>query len=359
MATTKQTNLEMITKLEAEINKVYFINQYTLVHILEGTGSIEVDFKNYLDWQDKAIYLSKGQYIKFLSDDFVVRLIEFPDEVMFNSREVRVLFKHIISLGYIDFKECSDCQRYLSKTVFNQDMKSIIDVSTQQGYWQNPFQANKDEYQVIFDVKDVVDEHFTNNLSNQELVSLIDNQRYNAQILIKDKIGLSIKSLVANKRLLESKKEIAFSDKSIKEVAYNFGFNDPAYFNRVFKAEVGQNPLEFRDNFGFDKRDVFIEDIIGLIKTHHANEHQLEFYAQKMNLSVKALSKKVSEKMQTSLGKLIRHELIHSSKALLAQQENIQDISEYLGFEEPNHFSSFFKHHTGKTPSEFKIQKVQ
>ncbi|MCF7560703.1 helix-turn-helix domain-containing protein [Sabulilitoribacter multivorans] len=349
----------MVKKLIAEINKVYFINKYTLVHILSGTGSIEVDFLNYTDWEDKAIYLSKGQYIKFLSDDFTVRLIEFPDEILFKSKDVRVLFKHLIALGYINFKECTECQKYLTSTVFNTENHSIIDISAKQWYWQNPFQANKEEYQLIFDAKDVIDQEFKNNLTSKDLADLINTNGYNIQHLIKDKIGISLKKMVDNRKVLESKKEIAFTDKSIKEVAYNLGYNDPAYFNRVFTNQVGQTPNKFRTDFDFESRNRFVSDLIELIKLHHKEEHQLEFYAQKMNVSVKTLSKKVKDKMHTSIGKLIRHEIITTSKTLLLEDISIQDVSLITGFEEVSHFSNFFTHQTGISPSQFKIQKVQ
>lgn len=349
----------MVKKLEAEINKVYFINNYTLVHILAGTGSIEVDFKNYTNWEDKAIYLSKGQYIKFLSDDFVVRLIEFPDEILFKSKDVRVLFKHLIALGYIDFKECSECQTYLSNTIFNPENHSIIDISTKQWYWQNPFHANKEEYQIIFDVKDIIDQEYTNNLSSTDLVNLIGESGFNVQNLIKDKIGISLKKMVDNKKMLESKKEIAFTEKSVKEIAYELGYNDPAYFNRVFTNQVGRSPNKFRVDFDYENRNPFVQDIIELIQLHHKEQHQLEFYAYKMNLSVKALSKKVKDSMHTSLGKLIRHELVRTSKSLLKEDCAVRDIAFQLGFEEVSHFSNFFSHQTGKSPSQYKLQKVQ
>ena len=349
----------MVKKLDAEINKVYFINKYTLVHILSGTGSIEVDFQNYTDWEDKAIYLSKGQYIKFLSDDFTVRFIEFPDEILFKSKEVRVLFKHLISLGYINFKECSDCHNYLTKTIFNAENYSIIDISAKQWYWQNPFQANKEEYQLIFDAKDIIDQEYKNNLSSKDLAHLINDNDLYVQHLIKDKIGISLKKMVDDRKVLESKKEIAFTDKSIKEVAYNLGYNDPAYFNRVFTNEVGQSPNKFRIDFDFESRNNFVSNLIELIKLHHKEEHQLEFYAQKMNVSVKTLSKKVKDKMHTTLGKLIRHEIITTSKTLLLEDTSIQDVSFITGFEEVSHFSNFFTHQTGISPSQFKLQKVQ
>ncbi|MEP3210793.1 MAG: helix-turn-helix domain-containing protein [Maribacter sp.] len=347
----------MVKKLLPEIDKVYFIDSYTLLHILKGTGNIQVDFENYFDWQDKAIYLEKGQYIKFLSDDFVVRKIEFPDETMFRNKDVRVLFKHLISLGYIDFAACSDCKRFLDNSIFSEDTKEIIDISSKQWYWQNPFKASKSEYQIIFDVKEVIDEQFSNNLTNTDLVKLINENGVDAQALVNKKVGLSINKLLGKKRLVESKRKIAFTDKNIQEISYETGFKDVAYFNRVFKNTTGNTPSEFRLNFDFKERDTFVQDIISLIKAYHTEQRSLEFYADKMNLAVKTLSKKTRDKLNTSLGQLIRAELISSSKIRLAEGMPIQEIAYQMGFEESNHFSNFFKHYTGITPTEFNSEK--
>ncbi|WP_422861792.1 helix-turn-helix domain-containing protein [Flagellimonas sp. W118] len=347
----------MVEKLLPEINKVYFINKYTLLHIISGSGTIEVDFKNYTDWEDKAIYLEKGQYIKFFSDDFVVRKIEFPNKTIFEKKEVRVLFKHLISLGYINFNECEECKRYLSNTVFSENTSEIIDISSKQWYWQNPFQASKQEYQIIFDVKEIIDKEYYGNFNNNDLSALMLENGYNAQALVKDKIGLSIRALLSNKRLMESKKKIAFTDKSIQEVSYETGYRDPAYFNRVFKNTTGQTPSEFRNDFDYENRDTFTKNLIELLKNHHAEQRNLEFYADKMNLSVKALSKKTRAKMNASLGQLIRNELISTSKKLLVQEASVKDIAYKLGFEEANHFSNFFKNYTGSTPTDYKIKK--
>ncbi|MGX1927938.1 helix-turn-helix domain-containing protein [Flagellimonas sp. 2504JD4-2] len=347
----------MVEKLHPEINKVYFINKYTLLHIISGSGTIQVDFKNYNDWQDKAIYLEKGQYIKFFSDDFVVQKIEFPNKTIFEKKEVRVLFKHLISLGYINFNECEECKRYLSNTVFSEHTSEIIDISSKQWYWQNPFKASKQEYQIIFDVKDIIDENYYGNFNHNDLTQLMTEKGYEAQALVKDKIGLSIKNLISNKRLMEGKKKIAFTDKSIQEVAYEAGYKDPAYFNRVFKNTTGITPSQFRNDFDYENRDTFAQNLIELLKAHHTEQRSLGFYADKMNLSVKALSKKTRAKMNASLGQLIRNELIFTSKKMLAQDAPIKDIAFALGFEEANHFSHFFKNYTGTTPSDYRIKK--
>jgi len=311
---TKQ--YQMVSKFTPIYDEVILIERNTMYHILEGKGAIEVDFKKYIDWQDKLIFLEKGQYVKFLSDSFTVRRIEFDDKELFESKEVRVLFKHLVALGYIDFNECSDCQKYLNSIVLSQENSNIIDVSSEQWFWQNPFQASKEEYHIIFDIKEIVDAEYKNNLTNDQITKIIGIHGHQSQALVKDKIGLTVRSLIGQKRYLESQKEIAFSDKSIKEIAYDFGYKDPAYFNRVFNKRAGLSPQKFRE--------------------------------------LKSLSRKVKDKLNLSLGQLIRQEIINTAKLLLQTPIKVKDIAFQLGFEEANNFSAFFKHHTSSTPAEYR-----
>lgn len=346
-----------VEKFYPDINEVYIIQKHTLLHALSGNGGIQVDFNNYFDWKNKGIFLEKGQYIKFLSTDFIVRKIEFSDDSKFYNKEVRVLFKHLISLGYIDLEDCNECKAFLSDSVLADDAKNIIDVSSKQWYWQNPFNANMEEYQIIFDAKDIIDKEYRNNMSTRDLAGLINDRGYNAHALIKDKIGLSAKNMMSAKKLMESRKEIAFTDKSIQEISYGLGYKDDAYFNRVFKKSTGQTPSQFRDNFDYQNRDLFTQDIMELLRSYHASERSLSFYADKMNLSIKTLTHKVQSKMNVSLGQLIRLEIINTAKLMLLEGESVLAVSQRLGFEESNHFSRFFKHYTQITPTEFKNKK--
>ena len=344
----------MVEKIYPELNQVQFLNQYTMLHILEGNGGIEVDFKKYHDWKDKLIFLEKGQYIKFLSEDFIVRKIEFQDEKIFRNKDVRVLFKHLVSLGYINFNECTTCQEYLNGSILSDRVSKIVDISSEQWFWQNPFQASQEEYHVIFDVKDIIDDHYRNNLTNEKLSSIIGDRGYNAHALFHNKIGITIRSLLNQKKILEGKRQIAFTDKSIKEVAYDLGYKDPAYFTRNFKKTSGKSPSNFREDVQFDMRDSFLPELYDLLKKHHKSERKLEFYANQMNVSVKTLSSKVKNKLSLTLGQLIRQELLNTAKALITADLTIKEVAFELGFEEANHFSTFFKHYTTLTPLDYK-----
>lgn len=348
----------MNTQFNPIINKAYFINHYTLIYILEGKGSIQIDFRTYHDWYNKILFLNKGQYIKFLSTSFTIHCIELPDSVISKNVDVRVLFKHLLTIGYINYHACEACKQLLSQPLLPAKAQQLIDISSAQWYSQNPFCANKNEYDIIFNIKDIIDDHYRNHLTASQLASLINQRkRYEAFSLVKQKLGISIKKLFARKQITESKREIAFTDKSIKEIAYGMGYKDPAYFSRVFKNKSGISPNQFRSDFDYGKRDSFTQELYDIIHKYHKEHRTLDFYANQMKLSTKQLSQKAQSKLNTSVGQLIRFELIHTAKSLLCEDIRINELAYHLGFEEANHFSSFFKHYTGQTPSQFKKYK--
>ncbi|MEL6536879.1 MAG: helix-turn-helix domain-containing protein, partial [Bacteroidota bacterium] len=258
----------MVEKITPRKNEVIFILKNTMFHLLEGTGGVEIDFTPLHQWQDKLIFLERGQYIKFLSDDFTVRKITFEDETILQHQDFRVLFKHLVSTGYIHFDECTDCQNYLESSILSQP-GMILDVSARQWFWQNPFQAKKEEYHLIFDVKEVIDREFKNNLGTQAIVELLGEYDLNPQQLMTEKLGITIKAMQSRKLLAEAKKEITFTEKSMKEIAFEYGFKDPAYFNRFFRSKTGLTPLGFRDQQTHRPEDSFIEDIYELFTKHH------------------------------------------------------------------------------------------
>jgi len=65
--------------------------------------------------------------------------------------------------------------------------------------------------------------------------------------LVKKHTGRTISSLIHERVITESKRLLAFSPQSVKEVSYSLGFDDPAYFNRFFKKQTGQTPVEYRE----------------------------------------------------------------------------------------------------------------
>jgi AraC-like DNA-binding protein len=64
--------------------------------------------------------------------------------------------------------------------------------------------------------------------------------------ILKDKIGMTLTKILHFRLILEAKREIGYSDKNFKEIAFALGFNEQAYFSRFFKKQTGITPATFR-----------------------------------------------------------------------------------------------------------------
>ncbi|KMO40169.1 AraC family transcriptional regulator [Methylobacterium variabile] len=65
--------------------------------------------------------------------------------------------------------------------------------------------------------------------------------------------GTSPGQIIRERRLLEAKRSLLYSDLGIAEIAYSLGFSDPAYFSRFFAKGTGECPRAFRDRRGADR----------------------------------------------------------------------------------------------------------
>jgi len=55
--------------------------------------------------------------------------------------------------------------------------------------------------------------------------------------------------LIISRILLEAKRLLVYTDKTVKEIAYDLGYDDPAYFNRLFTSKTGSTPANFKKNY--------------------------------------------------------------------------------------------------------------
>ena len=61
-------------------------------------------------------------------------------------------------------------------------------------------------------------------------------------------IGKTISELIIERVILEAKRLLVYSNKSIKEIAYELGFEDNYYFSRTFKIQTSLSPELFRNS---------------------------------------------------------------------------------------------------------------
>jgi len=82
-----------------------------------------------------------------------------------------------------------------------------------------------------------------------EKLTLNTNSLYN---IVKHYSGLSPKEFITNRLILEAKRRLYYTESSIKELAYDLGFNDPEYFSRLFKKVTGKTITMFVQDLSGD-----------------------------------------------------------------------------------------------------------
>ena len=110
-------------------------------------------------------------------------------------------------------------------------------------YFKNVAKENsqKTKLSKYIEFKVAVETHLTEQYSINTIadnLSVTTNSLYN---IVKEFSGVSPKEFITNRLMLEAQRKLHYSKPSIKELAYDLGFNDPDYFSRLFKKSTGKS----------------------------------------------------------------------------------------------------------------------
>jgi AraC-like DNA-binding protein len=105
------------------------------------------------------------------------------------------------------------------------------------------------------------------------------------------------------------------------------------------------------------KRISHFNELEGLIEANYLLEKRPNFYAEKLNVSIKHLNKIVNATVGKSTSELIQERIVLEAKRLLVHGKfTNQEIAYELGFDDASYFSRVFKKNSGLSPSEFTKQ---
>lgn len=58
-----------------------------------------------------------------------------------------------------------------------------------------------------------------------------------------------LNEIIKNRIILEAKRLLVHTAKSAKEIAYDLGYEDPAYFSRLFFIKTNETPFGFKNKY--------------------------------------------------------------------------------------------------------------
>lgn len=98
-----------------------------------------------------------------------------------------------------------------------------------------------------------------------------------------------------------------------------------------------------------------VEKFIELVQEHYRQERLIGFYAEKLCITPKYLSKLVKEHTGRSAGEWIENHVIMDARAMLQSSDmTIQQIATTLNFPNQSFFGKYFKRATGISPKHYR-----
>ncbi|MEL6660489.1 MAG: helix-turn-helix domain-containing protein [Bacteroidota bacterium] len=97
----------------------------------------------------------------------------------------------------------------------------------------------------------LVDMHFRTKRKVKDYAEMLHKSPKTLSNLFATYNQQSPQQIIQDRVFLEAKRLILFTDKQTQEIAYDLGFDDPAYFSRFFKKQAGMTPSTFRDQHVF------------------------------------------------------------------------------------------------------------
>lgn len=103
-----------------------------------------------------------------------------------------------------------------------------------------------DAKQVMHRLEVLIESNFTTRTPVSFYASALNMDTRNLNRMVKKESDATVHELVEKRLLTESKILLASSALTVKEISYQLGFADPAYFNRFFRKYMNITPVEFR-----------------------------------------------------------------------------------------------------------------
>lgn len=172
------------------------------------------------------------QQFSFLINPLNTQIISFDND---SKQRVKSLFENLNQLLHSDNEQ-------KNATIILAHLNSVLtefDIAYFKSVTKENAQSNKIQKYIEFKVAvetHLTEQHSINTIADN--LSVTTNNLYN---IVKEFSGVSPKEFITNRLILEAQRKLHYSTLSVKELAYELGFNDPDYFSRLFKKATGKS----------------------------------------------------------------------------------------------------------------------
>lgn len=255
-------------------------NYYSLIWIREGTGKVKADFAEYDFDKDSLFAFSPYQPFMFASNAIKGIAIHFhPDFYCIHKHQTEVacngiLFNNIYQPPFTRIDESSKSimmmliEQMRSETkkaalaqyeILVSYLKIFLITSSRLKTEQQPealeLVSDLKEPFILQHLKEAIEKDFKKKHSASDYAEALNISAKALAKITKNYFNRTITELISERIIIEAKRELYLTRKTVKEIAYELGYDDEHYFSRFFKNNADVSPQTYRETVGFGRGD--------------------------------------------------------------------------------------------------------
>ena len=257
------------------------LSYYSIILIKEGEGKLKADFGEFsftqnilmcfAPYQPFMIETSKdisGFVINFHPDFFCIH--KHQKEVACNG----VLFNDIYKPPFVILERKNSGLFYSLYEQMKVEMKNVqlaqyellvsylkiflITASrlkvNQTSQVKQDFAGLKEPF-ILQNLKDAIEKNYKTKHSANDYALLLNISSKALAKTTKTHFNKTLTHLISERIIIEAKRELYLTSKTVKEIAYELGYEDEHYFSRFFKTNADVSPQSFRERVGFARAE--------------------------------------------------------------------------------------------------------
>ena len=152
------------------------------------------------------------------------------------------------------FREFAE-RRFARAQVLRSLCGALLGVAARAGAEQSEARAPRELNPLAHRFEELREEHYRQHWKVQDYARELDVSPAHLSRALRAATGLSAAQLIQERLVQEARRNLVFTNLPVSTISYTLGFEDPAYFSRVFTAACGVSPKQFRARLSAERND--------------------------------------------------------------------------------------------------------
>jgi AraC family transcriptional regulator, transcriptional activator of pobA len=255
-------------------------NYYSLIWVIEGSGKVKADFAEYDFKMNSLFAFSPYEPFMFVTNKIKGIAIQFhPDFFCIHKHQAEVacngvLFNNIYQPPFTLIDESSgDILSMLVEQMKSETKKAALAqyeilvsylkiflittsrLKTEQQPEALELVSDLKEPFVLQHLKEAIEKDFKKKHTASAYADALNISAKALAKITKNYLNKTITELISERIVIEAKRELYLTKKTVKEIAYELGYEDEHYFSRFFKNNTDISPQAYRETVGFGRAE--------------------------------------------------------------------------------------------------------